>query len=345
MRTSAEKIKKELGLIGQVVKGRAHLPILDNVMLTADEIVGSNLNFEITIRDAFMQDMDPFTPCLVLMADLKKAIASAPKNAEITFANAGKFLRVTFGRSVVEIASTPVSEFPIKMFDPKPVATVEKTVLDDVARIMPNFVAHEILRPEMEGVFFGGNVFAATDAHKLATFHIEGTKCEPVIIPPLALTLAASASGEDVVIGREFIQCGNLRLAFTTIEGRYPKYEAVIPQSNPLEFKVNKYELLEAVRVAQSTSSVTASLGKFEFSGGSLVVSSEDIDASKRSATTIEAQSNDTLVIGFNLEYLVTVLNATEDDHIIIRATAPNRAMIIEHERGILLLMPVAVPQ
>ncbi len=62
------------------------------------------------------------------------------------------------------------------------------------------------------------------------------------------------------------------------IEGKYPKYEAVIPSSNPYKLTVERKSLLNSLRRVSVFGSKSTHLVRFKISGQELVISAEDVE-------------------------------------------------------------------
>lgn len=350
MEASQETLKKYISILSNVVKAGATMPILEMVMITNDGLEGTNLIHTIVIRDVFsgMFKAD-FKPCLVNFTDFKRAVTSAPKSAGVIDFSRNeneRVLEISFSRSKVKLPFLEPDDFPEPNVPLIELARIERTLFEEAAAMVPKFTANDMMRPVMEAVHFNGATFAATDTHKLAKFTVlpAASPNLDMNISPLSMQLVCSGNDEDIVMGERFMSCGNITVIYSNIEGKYPAYENVIPRDHPITARVSKRELLGAVKVAQSTASSESQLATFTFAGQELIVKSQDIDRTKASTTVVECHSNQPIVIGFALNYLEVILNALQDDEVIIHMSAPNRAATFPFENGVLLQMPVMVP-
>lgn len=351
MQATAEQLKKCMAILSNVVKSSSSIPVLEYVMVSNEGFEATNLSHSIIIRDIFsgMFKVD-FKECLVTFSDLKKAIASAPKNAEIELINAesDNTLVLKFGNSRVAIGTlADGSEFPEFPQLGNVLAEVEKVMFDEVAEMLPKFTLDDAMRPVMGAVHFNGAEFAATDAHKMARFRVTelDNPKSSINISPLAMQIVSNGNHQDVIIGENYLACGNITVIFQSIEGVYPDYQAVIPKNQPIGVKVDRKEVLSAVKVALSTANGHSNLGKFTFFHDKLVVKSDDIDYSKSSTTEIDCSCNAEITIGYNLQMLEVILNSLQDDIVIFEMSAPNRATTFPFENGELLIMPVIIPK
>ena len=132
------------------------------------------------------------------------------------------------------------------------------------------------------------------------------------------------------------------------IEGKYPRYESVIPQDNPNCVTVSRTAMLSTLRRVLIFSNASSSLIKLQLGMGNMTISSQDIDFSMSAEETLLCEYNGTpLSIGFNGTFLTEVLNYAEADEVVIKMADASRACIIvpatkmENEDLLMLIMPM----
>ena len=152
--------------------------------------------------------------------------------------------------------------------------------------------AQEELRPVMNGIYFDLTpdylAIVASDGHKLVRNQYLTVKSqEPAsfIMPKKPATLLKNVltkDGGDVVIrfdGRAAeVNYGDGVLYCRLIEGRYPNYNAVIPNDNPNMLNIDRKILLSAVRRMLPFASDTSELIRFHLENGKLELSALDLD-------------------------------------------------------------------
>lgn len=162
----------------------------------------------------------------------------------------------------------------------------------------------------------------ATDGHRLGKCsyigdYIDGEKLSNIISPKSLLhlvrildetkstTLSVSFSEKYIVFnGNDITLCSKL------IDGPYPDYEKVIPDSNPKVVNIEKSILLEAVKRVSVLSNQKTHLVKFVFSSGNLeiVVLNREIGGEARQNVPIDYDGEEH-IIGLNAAYFIEILN------------------------------------
>ncbi|PLX12480.1 MAG: DNA polymerase III subunit beta, partial [Marinilabiliales bacterium] len=224
------------------------------------------------------------------------------------------------------------------------------------------------LRPVMSGVLCELSpeniTFVATDAHKLVRYRRNDLKSEQAasfILPkkPLNHLKNIIPDDDDADVKLEYNESNaviifdNITLICRLIEGKYPNYEAVIPQQNPFKLSVARKSLLNALKRVSIFGSKSTHQVRFKVSGKELVLSAEDIDYSSeaRERLTCSYEGED-IEIGFNSKFMLDMLTTLDNENIIIEMSAPNRAGILlpddkdnNDEDILMLIMPVMLSQ
>ena len=132
------------------------------------------------------------------------------------------------------------------------------------------------------------------------------------------------------------------------IEGRYPNYNAVIPQNNPYKVTIDRQLMLGALRRVSIFSSQASSLIKLRLQDNQIVISAQDIDFSTSAEETLVCQYvGNPMSIGFKSTFLIDILNNISSSEVIVELADPSRAGVIipaeqvENEDLLMLLMPM----
>ncbi len=229
-------------------------------------------------------------------------------------------------------------------------------------------VSKDDFKPAMTGVYFqfqGNRVnIVSTDSYRLSktTVEADGQNIFPtdlsVIIPSRTVELLRKVE-DDVLIS--FVKAdneithtrfdiGDTVLITRIIDERYPKYESVIPTSNPYELKINKKDILPALKRVSLFASPIGKPVKLEISTESLTLVGQDEDSGLQGQETIPCHFNsEKFVIGFNNDFLQEaienmVVEGTEEE-VIISLSEPTRPVLVKPNIGteklLMLLMPL----
>ena len=147
----------------------------------------------------------------------------------------------------------------------------------------------------------------------------------------------------EINYGEGVIQC---RL----IEGRYPNYNSVIPQSNPNQLTIDRLGLLSALRRVQPFANDSSNLIRFHVEGSTLQLDAEDYDFSKTATERIACDYNGhAMSIGFKGSSFIEILSNFECQEVIIQLADPSRAGLVlpseqpENQDVLMLMMPMLI--
>ena len=212
-------------------------------------------------------------------------------------------------------------------------------------------------RPILTGVLFEsrdeGVRMVATDSYRLAVRDLPGVGIEGSgLIPARGLRELPRTIGSSKVTvsleGREGVfvsDRGSLRLRM--IEGTFPKYQSLLPESYPNEMVVAKEGLLEALgRVALvAEDHIPVRLNLTE-GGVEITVSRQDVGAEAEHLPGEFRGDEEAVQIAFNPRYLADGVGAVEGDSIRIQVIDGLKPSVISSTRDdgfLYLLMPVRV--
>lgn len=218
------------------------------------------------------------------------------------------------------------------------------------------------LRPVMNGILFDLTpekaTIVATDAHRLVryinTLMQVDSPCSFILPKKPALLLRSLLTKEENEV-QVAITEKNVRFVFagTTIvcrliEGRFPNYNAVIPQNNSNKLIVDRITFLNAVKRVALFSNQGTGLIKLAIESEQLRISSQDIDFSTSAEETIACNYTGTpMYIGFKSPFLREILEYIDANEVVLELSDPSRAGLFlplqneENEDLLMLLMPM----
>ncbi len=224
--------------------------------------------------------------------------------------------------------------------------------------------AQDELRPVMNGIYFDLTAdylaVVASDGHKLVRNKILNIKSEQpaaFILPKKPATLLKGVLGKqggDVVIR---FDDRNAEISFEDgiiicrlIEGRYPNYNSVIPQSNPNQLTIDRLGLLAALRRVQPFSNDSSNLIRFHVENGTLQLDAEDYDFSKTATEKMSCEYNGMpMSIGFKGSSFIEILSNFDCQEVVIQLADPSRAgLVLPSEQPadqdvLMLMMPMLI--
>ncbi len=365
---SSSLLLKQLQSISGVLNTNNPLPILDNFLfdIMVGELKVSASDLETTMNTKLEVESKEAgriaIPAKILLETLKN-LPEQPLTFSIDEATFGIEINSDYGK--YKLSGQDGNEFPkVPVIEGAKSITLSSSVLGEAINKTLFATGTDEMRPAMSGVlcqFSPENLtFVATDAHKLSRYRRSDVKSEvnaSFILPkkPLNLLKNLLVANEipvqiDYNDSNAFFSFGSVNLICRLIEGRYPNYEAVIPQENPNKLNIDRQSLLNSIRRVAIFSSKTTYQVRFKIVGSELQISAEDIDFANEANERLKCQyEGEDMEIGFNAKFLTDILSNLSCEQIIIEMSAPNRAGIIlpadgeqaEGENVLMLVMPV----
>jgi DNA polymerase-3 subunit beta len=339
---SSSKLLKQLQLIGGIVQSNNTLPILDNFLFELKQgelsISASDLETMMSVSlEVESEDQgSAAVPAKVLM-DTLKTFPEQPLT--FTFDEASHTIELASDYGKYSLAFIDGEEFPTF------------PALEDASKAT---VPAEAL---VTGI--SKTLFVATDAHKLVRYRrtdLGAPSTAEFIMPkkPLNMlrgSLSYDSSEVEMVYNNTNAQFtfDNVVMICRLIDGKYPNYEAVIPQNNPNIMLIDRGAFSSSVKRVAIFSNKTTHQIRLKLAGAEISVSAEDPDFSNKAHERISCDyQGDDMEIGFNSRFLLEMLGNLGSDNVRMEMSAPNRAGILipadgmdDGEDLLMLVMPV----
>lgn len=188
---------------------------------------------------------------------------------------------------------------------------------------------------------------AATDGNRLSqvVFDCDLNNKGQYVIPKIALTSVAKIAKDDLQIC-----CKNDNITFYAdnfiystklLNGKYPEYNQLIPQTFKKQITIDKDELLKSLEKVSIMANDRTNIMKFAFNQNQLELIAE-CDTGK-AKDKIEIDYNDKeLVIAFNYHYLLDGLKVMDSDVILMNINSPSTAVLFIGDYNY-LVMPIQI--
>ncbi|UCB42429.1 MAG: DNA polymerase III subunit beta [Dehalococcoidales bacterium] len=352
-----ENLNRGLSIVGRAVATRTTLPITNNVFLATDEsrlkLVATNLEMAISHWiGAKVEDEGEITVPARLLTEF---VASLPSDrVDFSLASGSKVVELSCARFEARISGVDAKDFPpIPKVDEGINTKVEVESLRQGINQVVFAVASEESRPVLTGVDaqFEGDLLtlAAADGFRLAVYKLPlstpvDEKIE-VIIPGRTLAELSRLIGDDEEViditvnpnkSQILFQMKNTQLVSQLVQGTFPQYSQLIPQSSNTKVVVDVAEFLRATRTASIFARdgsgivrLVATPGSGELAPGKITVSarSEELgdDVGEIDATVEGEESK----IAFNGKYLTDVLSVLRELQVTLETTNPSSPGVI----------------
>jgi len=346
--TTRDALLAPLQSVAGIVEKRHTLPILSNVLIEkhGEHLTLLATDIEIQIRTTTAGNLGGEDASITVAArKLQDILRALPEGPEVVVNLDDKRLTVKAGKSRFALQTLPAADYP-RMNLPEGETTRftvgQRTFKRQLAQVAYS-MAQQDIRYYLNGLLLivAGNELrmVATDGHRLAyaASALEGELPRSEVILPrktvmeLARQLADSDDPLEVILaGNQVVfRFGPIELISKLIDGKFPDYERVIPQNHPKLLTFERVPLLAAL-------SRVAILTNEKFRGVRLVLSDGSLKIASTNAEQEEAQEEleidyqgDTLDIGFNVTYLLDVLNNVATDTVEWRFNDGNSSALV----------------
>ncbi len=333
--TTRDALLAPLQSVSGIVEKRHTLPILSNVLIEkhGEQLTMLATDIEIQIRTTTAGNLGGDDANITVSArKLQDILRALPEGVDVNVTVDDKRLTIKAGKSRFALQTLPAADYP-RMSLPDGDATrfsvsqkTFKRQLGQVAYAM----AQQDIRYYLNGLLLiaDGNELrmVATDGHRLAyaasALASDVARTE-VILPRKTVTeLARQLADTDdtleiVLAGNQAVfRFGPIELVSKLIDGKFPDYERVIPQNHPGMLTFKRAPLLASLsRVAILTNEKFRGVRLVLKDGLLRVVSTNNEQEEAQEEIEIDYQG-DPLDIGFNVTYLLDVLNNVASEEI-----------------------------
>jgi len=329
-----DALLKPLQAVSGIVERRHTLPILANVLLEHKDgrlyVTATDLEMQITAHaDLAGKETQATTVAARKLQDLLRAL---PEEALLTLDGAANRMTLRAGRSRFNLQALPASDYPRIGVgqDQVQALTLPQKQFRGLLKSAEFAMAQQDIRYYLNGMLLvidnGSLQAVATDGHRLswASIAIAGDyQRQEVILPRKTVLELGKLLADvdepltlDVLANQVRFRFANIELVSKVVDGKFPDYNRVIPAGNSKCIELARNELLAALQRA-------AILSNEKFRGVRLVLGSDQLKIICTNSEQEEAEEElevaykgDALDLGFNITYLLDVLQNMAMDRV-----------------------------
>ena len=359
-RCDRDALSDALQTVQRGVSTRPGIPALTGVLLEAREdgtLTLTTTDLEVSARLTIEVQVQEPGIALVparLLADTVKSLAEAPVDVETDQSQ----VHIRCAAYAGSLRLLPAEDFPGLQ---EPVGTeisVDPGAFAEAVGQVARAASRDEARPVLTGVLLEVNregvVLVATDSYRLAVRDLVATADgeSRAIVPERALSEAGRAAVDqkgEIVASTDGSQIafriGPLTLTSRLIEGEFPNYRQLLPESYESRLTISRQQLLEAVRrvglLARDTSPV-----RLEFNALGVKLSSSSPDLGQAVEAVEARYEGEDLIAAFNPQYLIDGLTAAMGETVRIDIRDGLKPGVVRGEGDELtyLVMPVRLP-
>lgn len=359
-----ETLLKPLQAVTAVVERRQTLPILANIFLNLKNnvlfLLGTDMEVELSGRIA-LEKADKEGKTTAPARKLLDICRSLPEESELKFRQKGDKLILQCGRSRFNLATLPATDFPISEEADETSEQFKFILSQKQLRSLieaTNFaMAQQDVRYYLNGMLWklgqGSLCAVATDGHRLALSVKDAsvTGDNQIIVPRKAIhelsrLLSDDESDLTILLSNNQLRVSMQDYTFTSklIEGKFPDYDRVIPQSGDKILTVDR-DLLKSslARVGVLSNDKHRSIC-LEMKQNALRIFANNIDQEDAEDHLDVLYSGEEITIAFNINYLIDVLNSLPAGLVKITLTSTDasvRLEAVEESSSIYVIMPM----
>ncbi len=351
-----ENLSRGLGIVGRAVATRSTLPITQNILLATEQsrlkLAATNLEMATTcwIGSKVEQDGAITIPARLLI----DFVNSLPNDLiEITLPTNSHTLELKSGRFQAHINGIDAEDFPpIPEVSDGMTTNIEADALREGITQVVFAAATEESRPVLTGInaeFEGEQLgLAAADGFRLAVHKM--TLVSPVdqkstvIIPARSLNELNRLLGDqeepvEIIINQQKSQIlfhlKNAELVSQLIQGAFPNYSQVIPQSYSTRAVVDINEFLRVIKMSSIFARDASGIVRLvitpgaELTPGKITVSAQAEEIGGNVSEIDALADGEEAKIAFNVKYLSDVLSVLHQAQVALEVTTPSSPGVI----------------
>lgn len=360
---SRDPLLSALQLAGRAVSTRSTLPSLGGVLLSATEqgltlrATDMEMGLILTLEEAVVEQPGNVLLPGRLLVDVARSLPTG--EVAVEYRTEQRDVEITAAGARFHLRTLPTDDFP-RLPEPEgdpvvlPAAQLAATI-----ELVARAASRDEVRPILTGVLVqaegSGLTMVATDSYRLSVKH--ETLETPIDqsfdanVPARALRElarvigATSAEAVEITMPRSQVvfKVGSVILSSRLIDGQFPSWRQLIPETFEHEIRLPREEFLEIARRVSQLAQRNAPL-RMAFTEGELTVSAETPDIGDASEAMPAPYSGEPIEIAFNPAFLVEGIESIDGDEIAVQISSPLRPGLLRPIGGedfSYLVMPI----
>jgi DNA polymerase-3 subunit beta len=360
---STAELLTQLQTVTRVASSRSAVQALSGVMITATdsgaELRATDMEIGLSVPLA-AEVITPGSAVLParLLLDVSRSLAGDSLTMELR--GPEQDVELISGASTFHLRTLRAEDFPAL---PAPnaetrVALPPEAFIQTVSRVARS-ASRDETRPVLTGILMSASGqelrMVATDSYRLS---VKETALEVPLqgsleanVPARALQelvrIAQSAPSENLAVSvnqnQVIFELGDVVLSSRLIDGQFPNYRQLLPETVDHELRMASAELTEVVRRISLLAQKNSPL-RLSFTEGTLTVSAQTPEIGGASESIPVPFHGEAFDIGFNPEFLRDGLESVESDELVMKLISPLRPGLIESPDSgdfVYLIMPI----
>lgn len=342
-----EFLLKPLTAVASIVEKRHTLPILSNLLLETKDntmlLTATDLEMQISLSIEHPSKENAATT--ISAKKLLDICRSLPESAEININTTDSRATLKAGKSRFNLQTLPAADYPVlnKTQETSTKIQIGQQTFKALLKQVEFAMAQQDIRYYLNGLLLEVDQHllkvVGTDGHRLSFTSVslpqEYEKQEVILPRKTVLELIKLLDDSEDEIEIEFNKAqinfsfANIKLISKVIDGKFPDYNRVIPSGHRNQFTTNRQTILLAMQRASILSNEKYRGIRLVLSENLLKLISTNSDQEEAEEELEITYAGDALDIGFNVTYLIDVLNNASEENIVFSFADANSSCLI----------------
>lgn len=348
IKINREVLLKPLNNVTGIVERRHTLPILSNLLVNIKQqemhLTATDLEMQISLK--VPTGIEGELSTTISAKKLLDICRSLPDGTSIEMVSQDNRITLKAGKSRFNLQTLPAADYPLmsKASGQNISFTISQAELKRLLKQVEFAMAQQDIRYYLNGLLMEVNGdqlhVVGTDGHRLSytnTTLDQTFEKNEVILPRktvLELTKLLDEQSESPVVidllnGQVSFEFGDIQLISKVIDGKFPDYNRVIPSGHQNTFEVNRQAILSALQRASILSNEKYRSIRMVITNDQLKLISTNTEQEEAEEELEIAYDKTPLDIGFNVTYLIDVLNNLGDEQITFAFADANSSCLI----------------
>jgi len=355
IRVERDTLADAVAWAARILPQKTQLPVLAGLRLDAGTDGGlrlSGFDYEVSAEAELDVAVAEAGAVLVpgrLLADITRSLPAQP----VDLATEGARVQLTCGSARFTLPTLPLDEYPTLPSMPEVAGTIGSDAFAAAVSSVAIAAGRDDTLPVLTGIrveLDGEEVtLAATDRYRLAVRTLRWQPADPglqatALVPARTLAEAAKSltAGAEVTLALASGGTGEGLLGLTgstrrtttrLLDGEFPKYRSLLPDSSSATATVDTASLTEAVRRVSLVASRTSPV-RLSFSAEGVVLEAGGLDEAEAAEALPASFEGEALTIAFNPAYLLDGLGAIDSDEATLSFTGPTKPAVLTGKAG-----------
>lgn len=333
LQISQENLNQGLSIASRFVSSRPQLPILSSILLSVDNgklrLSATNLELGINIwLGAKIEKEGSLAMPAKEMAEFVSYLST--QNVDLVSEKDNQ-LTISSSQATASFVGMRADEFPqIPKLDKQSSFSLPLKGLSEAVSQVGFAAASDETRPVLEGIFwqFGNGEYSmvATDGYRLSLKKVvleqkSGEEKSAFLVPAKTLSeVIRLGKQETVQIGltkgqnQAIFAFPQMEISSRLLEGEFPEYEKIIPQSTKTKVFLNKDDFAQSVKIASVFARESANIVLLNIDKQEITITANAPQVGENKTSLPVKAEGEPVKIAFNFKFLLDFVNAVPAD-------------------------------